>query len=83
MLGAKQALRRHDHERLDEVAFHLPPQNVKVLRRGGQIADLNIILRASLEKTFEPAAGMFRALTFVTVRQQQHDPAGPLPFRLR
>src|SRR5207302_873969 len=76
-------LRRHDHEWFDEVAFHLPPQDVEVLRRSREIADLDVVLRAKLQETFEASAGMFRALAFVTVRQQQRDSARPLPFRFR
>ena len=79
--GAQQTLWRHDHERFDEIAFHLPAEQVKVLRRSSQIADLNIVLGTKLKKAFEAAAGMFGALSFVTVRQQQYDPARPLPFR--
>src|SRR5260370_9087488 len=67
-LSTEQTFRRHDYERFDEVAFHLPTQNVKVLRRRGEIADLNIVLSAKLEKPFETTARMFRTLSFVTMR---------------
>ena len=56
---------------------------MEVLRRRCQIADLDIVLGAGLEKTLEPRAGMFRPLPFVAVRQQKHDPARPLPLRFR
>ena len=80
VLGAQQTLRRHDDERLDEIALHLPPQDVKILRGRGEIADLDVVLGAGLQKSLEPRAGMFRPLPFVTVRQEQDDAARPLPF---
>ena len=54
---------------------------MKVLGRCREIADLNIILGGKLEKTLEATARVFRTLSFVTVRQKQHDTARPLPFR--
>src|ERR1700730_8250689 len=54
---------------------------MKVLGGCRQIADLDVVFRAKLEKTFEAPAGMFRALAFVTVRQKQDDSTWPLPFR--
>ena len=74
-------LRRHDDERLSERPLHLPAQDVEILRGRGEVADLDIVLRAELEETLEPRAGMLRALAFVAVRQQQHDAARALPLR--
>ncbi len=54
---------------------------MEILRRGGQIADLDIVIGAGLEKAFEPCAGMFRPLSFLSVREQQHYAAWLLPFR--
>src|ERR1044071_8382745 len=54
---------------------------MKVLRGGGDIADLDIIFGAGLEEALESRAGMLRALSLVAVREKKHDPAGPLPFR--
>src|ERR1043166_2467463 len=56
---------------------------MEVLPRGGEIADLHVLFGAKLKVTLESSAGVFRALSFVTVRQQQHDAAWPLPFRFR
>ena len=75
LLGAEQALRRHDDERLDEVALHLAAQDVKILRRSRQVADLDVVLRAGLEEALEARAGMLRPLAFVAVRQEQDDAA--------
>src|SRR4051812_6820370 len=77
VLGPEETLRCHDDERLEEVAFHLPAQDVEVLRRCGQIADLDVVFRARLEETLNAAAGMLRALAFVAVRQEQDDAAWP------
>ena len=49
--------------------------NMKILRGGGEIADLNVVLGACLQEALEPRAGMFRALAFVAVREQQHNAA--------
>src|SRR6266508_2944061 len=82
-LGAQQTFRRSDDERLNEVAFHLAPQHMKILRGGGWIADLDVILGARLEKSLEARAGVLRALPFIAMRQKQNNPAGALPLRFR
>src|SRR5438552_9377112 len=56
---------------------------MKVLRRSGEITDLDVIFGTSLQETLKATAGMFRALAFIAVRQEQNDPARPLPFRFR
>ena len=56
---------------------------MEVLRGRGQIADLDIVLGAGLQESFEARAGMLGALAFVAVWQKQDDAAGPLPFRFR
>ncbi len=71
LLGAEQTFRRHDDERLDEVALHLTAQDVKILRRRREVADLDVILRTGLEEALEPRAGVFRSLAFVAMRQEQ------------
>ena len=82
-LGTQQTLWRHDDERLDEIALHLPAQNVEILRRGREIADLDIILGA------EPAGNARGARWNVpdpgprTRAEEENDAAGPLPFRFR
>src|SRR5690606_29652922 len=45
-LGAQEALWGHEDERLAEVALHLTAKDVEVLRRGGEVADLDVILCA-------------------------------------
>src|SRR5438874_9712547 len=82
-LRSQQTLRRHDDERLNEVAFHLAPQSVKILRCGGQIADLDVVLGASLQKPLQSGAGVLRALPLITMWEQQNNATVPLPFRFR
>ena len=82
-LRAQQTFRRRDDERLNELALHLAPQYMKILGCGSRITDLNIILCARLQKALQPRARMLRALAFVAMREQKHNPARPLPFRFR
>ena len=53
---------------------------MKILRGGGRLADLNIVARRELQKSLDARAGMFRALAFVAVRQQQHDAGEQIPL---
>src|SRR4029077_15772233 len=77
---AQETFRRHQDEWLDEIALHLPPQNVEILRGRGGNADLDVVFGAGLKKPLKPGAGMFWALSFVPVRQEQNDPARSLPL---
>ncbi len=63
--------------------LHLSSQQMKILRRRGRITNLQIVLRAELQITFKPRAGVFRPLSFVTVRQQHHEPRRLFPFVFR
>src|SRR6516164_5911449 len=56
---------------------------MKILGRCRQIANLDIILCAKLQKSLKPRTGMFRALTFISMRKEENDAAGSLPFGLR
>src|SRR4029077_17747134 len=53
---------------------------MKILRGGRGLANLQIVFGGQLEKAFEAGAGMFRTLPLVTVRQQQNDAGGQVPF---
>ena len=80
---AQQRLGRHDHQRLAERPVHLPAQHVEVIRRGGDVADLDVVLRAELQEPLEPGRGVFRTLALVAVRQQHDEAIGPQPLRFR
>ena len=55
---------------------------MKVLGGCAGIADLYVICSTQLQKPFEARAGMFRAKTFKTMGQHQHQTAQALPFGL-
>src|SRR5580700_9181812 len=52
-LVAQQRLRRHQDQRLAEVAVELAAQDVKIIRRRRTVGDLHIVLGAHLQKTLE------------------------------
>src|SRR6266478_3652867 len=81
-LVAEQALRGHQHERLPEAPMHLAAEDVEVLRRRAQVADLHVVLGAELEEAFEARARVLGALALVAVREEQHEAAHALPLRL-
>ena len=58
---------------LRHVAQRLPPQQMKILRGGGGLANLHVVARGELQKSFDARAGMLRALAFVAVREKHHD----------
>src|SRR5213593_3770390 len=82
-LVAEQALRGHQHERLPEAPMHLAAEDVEVLRRRGQVADLHVVLGAELEEALEARARVLGALALVAVREEEHEAAHALPLRLR
>src|SRR5437899_4924382 len=82
-LVAEQALRGHQDQRLPEAPMHLAAEDVEVLRRRGQVADLHVVLGAELEEAFEARARVLGALALVAVREEQHEAAHALPLRLR
>jgi hypothetical protein len=46
----------------------------------GRHADLHVVQRAELQEALQARRGMLGALAFVTVRQEQHQPAKPAPL---
>ena len=67
-------------ERRPPDAERLTPQQVKVLRRGRRLADLEIVFGGKLEKALDPAARVLGALPLVAVRQEQCQPRKPPPL---
>src|ERR1700680_1407287 len=53
---------------------------MKILRGGRGLADLQVVFGGQLQKAFEARAGVFRTLPLVTVRQQQNNAGGQVPF---
>src|SRR5262245_16402943 len=70
----QQRLGRHDHQGLAKLAVQLPAQDVEVVGRRGAVDDLPVVLGTQLQEAFEAGGGMLRALPFVAVRQQAHQP---------
>src|SRR4029077_17728371 len=66
---AQETFWRHEDEWLDEIALHLPTPNVEIPRRRGGNASRDVGLGAGLKKPLKPGDGMFRALSFVPMRQ--------------
>ena len=56
LLVAKQALGRHDDERLAEAAPDLAPEQVEILRGRGRDGDLDVLLGAELKEPLEACA---------------------------
>ena len=53
---------------------------MEVLRRSSGINNLQIVLDRQGQPALDAGAGMFRALAFIAMRQQQNQSAQPLPF---
>ena len=77
---AQHALGREDDQRLAPVTQRLPAQQVEILRGVGGLADLDVVPRCELQEALDARAGVFRALAFVAVRQQQHQAGKQFPL---
>src|SRR5262245_20513697 len=55
---------------------------MKVLCRMRGVANLQVVFGTQLQESLQTRTGMLRTLPFVAVRQQEHESAHPLPFRL-
>ncbi len=79
---AQQALGGHEDQWLTERRLDLPPQQMKVLRWGGRVGHLHVVIGAKLEKTLQSGAGMLRSQALPAVGQQQGQSAQLLPLGL-
>jgi len=81
-LVTEQALRgEHDQrQRVDREQRRLPPQQVEELRSGRAVGEPQVDIGGHLKKALRAGAGMIGTLSFVRVRQQQHErwPQPPL-----
>src|SRR3546814_10791864 len=57
-------------------------QDVEIVRRGRNIAHLDIVAGAELEEAFEARRAMLGPLPFIAMRQQQHEAIGAQPLGL-
>ncbi len=76
----QHALRREDNQRLAPVPHRLTSQQMKILCRGRRLRYLNIVARDNLQIALHACAGVLRSLPFISMRQQQHQPAQQSPF---
>src|SRR3954453_19521933 len=60
-LVAQQALRRHQDQRLPDLALELAAQDMEVVRRRRAVGALHIVLAPHLQEALEPRGGMLRA----------------------
>ena len=60
----------------------LAAQRMEILGGRGEVPDDEVFLGTELEEALEPRAGVLGAHAFVAVRQQHHEVAWRLPFRL-
>src|SRR5215472_9337769 len=81
-LVAQQALRRHQDQRLPDLALELAAQDMKQVGGGRAVRDLHIVLRAHLQEALEPRRGMLRTLALVAVRQHADQARHAQPLAL-
>ena len=81
-LVAQQRLRRHQDQRLAEVALQLPAQDVEIVGRRREVGDLHVVFGAKLQEALEPRRGMLRPLAFIAVRQQADEARHAQPLAL-
>ena len=81
-LVAQQRLRRHQDQRLADLALQLAAQDVEVVRRRRAVGDLHVVLGAHLQEALEPRRGMLRPLPLVAVRQQADEARHAQPLAL-
>ena len=79
-LVAQQRLRRHQDQRLADLALQLPAQDVEVIGRRRAVGDLHVVFGAHLQIALEPRRGMLRPLPFIAVRQQADEAGHAQPF---
>ena len=81
-LMPQQGFRRHHHQGLAVIRFHLPAQRMIVIGRRREVADAHIALSAKLQIAFKAGGGMFRPLPFIPMRQQHHQARHAQPLGL-
>ena len=81
-LWRSRRLRRHQDQRLAEVALQLTAQDVEVVRRRRAVGDLHVVLGAHLQPALEARGGMLRTLAFIAVRQKADEARHAQPLAL-
>ena len=81
-LVAQQRLRRHQDQRLAELALQLAAQDVEVVRRRRAVGDLHVVFGAHLQEALEAGGGVLRPLALIAVRQQADEARHAQPLAL-
>jgi hypothetical protein len=81
-LVAQQRLRRHQDQRLAEVALELAAQDVEVVGRRRAVGDLHVVFGTHLQEALETRGGMLRPLALIAVRQQADEARHAQPLAL-
>ena len=77
---SQHRLRLHQHHGTTRFAQRLTTQQVEVLRRRGGIRDGHVALGAELQEALESCRRVLRSLSFVAMRQQQHQAVVLVPL---
>ena len=81
-LVAQQRLRRHQDQRLAELAVQLAAQDVEIVGRRRAVGDLHVVFGAQLQEALEARGGVLRPLALVAVRQQADEARHAQPLAL-
>src|SRR3954468_19324254 len=81
-LVAQERLRRHQDQRLADLAPQLPSQDVEIVRRRGAVRDLHVVFAAHLQEALEAGRGVLRALALIAVRQETDERGQAQPLAL-
>ena len=76
----KPLLRCEDHQRGLPLAVYLPAEQMEVLRSCRCVAQLDVVFGRQNKEAFNSRRGMFWSLTFVTVREEEHESVLLVPF---
>src|SRR5579885_724252 len=77
---AQHAFRCKHHQWFSPLSERLSPQQMKVLRRGRRLANLEVVAGSKLQKAFNSSARVFRALSFIAVGQEQYQAREQVPL---
>ncbi len=80
-LWRSKRFRRHDDQRLAEVAVHLPAQGMEQRGRRRRIEHLDVVVGVELQETLEPRRAVLGPLALVAMRQQAHQARHAQPLR--
>ena len=80
--AAQHALGREDNQRFAPRAHRLAAQQMEVLRGGGRLADLHVVVGGELQVALDARAGVLRPLALVAVGQQQDKAGEQVPLGL-